>query len=51
MTFSVADFNFKKIINYADWKLLLFLMLFLNVKLEVKAACYYHHHLSAPRRL
>ncbi len=36
MTFSVADFNFKKIINYVDWKLLLFLLLFLNVKLAVK---------------
>ncbi len=36
MTFSVADFNFKKIINYADWKLLLFLLLFLDVKLAVK---------------
>jgi hypothetical protein len=36
MTYSIADFNFKKIINYVDWKLLLFLMLFLDVKLAVK---------------
>lgn len=38
MTFSVADFKYKKLINYVDWKLLLFLLLFLNVKLEVKIA-------------
>lgn len=33
---SIADFNLKKIINRVDWKLLLFLMLFLNVKLAIK---------------
>jgi hypothetical protein len=38
MIFSVADFSLKKILNYIDWKLLLFLVLFLNVKLEVKIA-------------
>lgn len=36
MTFTIADFNFKKVINYVDWKLLLFLLLFLNVKLAIK---------------
>ncbi|MDB5130566.1 MAG: hypothetical protein JWR02_315 [Mucilaginibacter sp.] len=36
MTFSYPVFNLKKAINYVDWKLLLFLMLFLNVKLAVK---------------
>jgi len=36
MIFSAADFNFKKIINYVDWKLLLFLLLFLDVKLAIK---------------
>jgi hypothetical protein len=36
MTFGIA--NFKKILNYADWKLLLFLVIFLDVKLAVKIA-------------
>ena len=36
MTYSIADFSFKKILHSIDWKLLLFLMLFLNVKLAVK---------------
>jgi hypothetical protein len=36
MTFSVADINFKKLKTFADWKLLLFLLLFLDVKLAVK---------------
>ncbi|MDB5017640.1 MAG: hypothetical protein JWQ84_2472 [Mucilaginibacter sp.] len=36
MTYSIADFRIKKLINYVDWKLLLFLVLFLNVKLAVK---------------
>lgn len=33
---SIAGFNYKKILNTVDWKLLLFLMFFLNVKLVVK---------------
>jgi len=33
---SFADFNFKKLLNSINWKLLLFLVLFLNVKLAVK---------------
>jgi hypothetical protein len=33
---NTADFNFKKVINQVDWKLLLFLLLFLNVKLSIK---------------
>jgi len=32
----IADFNFRKFINALDWKLLLFLIFFLNVKLAVK---------------
>src|SRR5471030_16653 len=36
MTFSFADFNLKKVLNYIDWKLLLFLLLFMDVKLAVK---------------
>ena len=36
MTFTIADFNLKKLKTYVDWKLLLLLLLFLNVKLAVK---------------
>ena len=36
MSNSIADFNFRKFLNAIDWKLLLFLILFLNVKLAVK---------------
>src|SRR5258708_25487806 len=36
MTYSFGDFNLKKVLNSIDWKLLLFLMLFLNVKLVIK---------------
>jgi hypothetical protein len=36
MTFNYPGFNLKKTINYVDWKLLLFLILFLNVKLAIK---------------
>jgi hypothetical protein len=36
MTFSIADINFKKLKTFADWKLLLFLLFFLDVKLVVK---------------
>ena len=36
MTYSIADISFKKILNSIDWKLLLFLMFFLNVKLAIK---------------
>jgi len=36
MTFSLADLNLKKILSYIDWKLLLFLLLFLDVKLAIK---------------
>jgi len=36
MTFSIAGLNFKKLQTYADWKLLAFLLLFLDVKLTVK---------------
>lgn len=32
----IADFNFRKFLNTIDWKLLLFLILFLNVKLAIK---------------
>lgn len=33
---SITDFNFRKFLNTIDWKLLLFLIFFLNVKLAVK---------------
>lgn len=36
MNNSLAVFNLKKLKAYADWKLLVFLLLFLNVKLAVK---------------
>jgi hypothetical protein len=36
MNNGTAGFDLKKIKDYADWKLLLFLLLFLNVKLAVK---------------
>ena len=36
MILGTADFNLKKLSTYVDWKLLAFLILFLNVKLEVK---------------
>jgi hypothetical protein len=36
MTFNTACFNLKKLQTYVDWKLLLFLLLFLNVKFAVK---------------
>jgi len=36
MVFNVAAINLKKLKAFADWKLLLFLMLFLDVKLTVK---------------
>ncbi|HEY2580631.1 MAG TPA: hypothetical protein VGI43_02420 [Mucilaginibacter sp.] len=36
MAFTIADFKLKKVINYVDWKLLVFLLLFLNVKLAIK---------------
>jgi hypothetical protein len=36
MVFSIGNFSLKKIISYVDWKLLLFLLLFLNVKLALK---------------
>jgi len=36
MTQLLSALNFKKLKGYADWKLLLFLLLFLNVKLAVK---------------
>lgn len=36
MTLSTAGFNLKKLHTYVDWKLLMFLLLFLNVKLAVK---------------
>ena len=36
MSITATDFNLKKLINSLDWKLLLFLVLFLNVKLAVK---------------
>jgi hypothetical protein len=36
MTFSFANSRLKKVINYVDWKLLLFLLFFLNVKLSLK---------------
>lgn len=36
MTLSIAGFNLKKLHIYVDWKLLMFLLLFLNVKLAVK---------------
>ena len=33
---SITSFNYKKALNSIDWKLLLFLLLFLNVKLAIK---------------
>jgi hypothetical protein len=36
MTYSIADLKLKKALNHIDWKLLLFLIFFLNVKLAVK---------------
>src|ERR1700744_5221444 len=36
MTFRLADFSLKKNLQTIDWKLLLFLILFLDVKLVVK---------------
>jgi hypothetical protein len=36
MTLSIADLNLKKAFKNLDWKLLAFLVLFLNVKLQVK---------------
>jgi hypothetical protein len=36
MTFSIAGYHLKKLQTAVDWKLLLFLLLFLNVKLAVK---------------
>lgn len=36
MTNSIASLNVKKLLNQVDWQLLLFLLLFLNVKLAVK---------------
>jgi hypothetical protein len=36
MTFNFAGFSLKKALHYVDWKLLLFLLLFLDVKLAVK---------------
>jgi len=38
MNLKTADFNFKKLAGFADWKLLAFLVLFLDVKLVVKVA-------------
>src|ERR1700744_1615623 len=38
MVISNDIFNFKKLKNLADWKLLLFLILFMDVKLVVKVA-------------
>src|SRR5476651_2663590 len=35
---SARSFNFKKLKEYVDWKLLIFLILFLNIKLPVKIA-------------
>jgi hypothetical protein len=36
MTNSIANFDYKKALKLVDWKLLMFLVLFLNVKLAVK---------------
>jgi hypothetical protein len=36
MVVSATSFSFKKLKSFADWKLLLFLVLFLNVKMAVK---------------
>jgi hypothetical protein len=36
MAISLASFNIEKWKNYADWKLLVLLLLFLNVKLAIK---------------
>ena len=36
MTFNIVDINLKKLKTFADWKLLLFLLSFLDVKLALK---------------